>query len=127
MKNKIINSSKAPAAVGPYSHSVLANNVLYVSGQLGLDPMTGNMRTTVEEQAEQALQNLGEILKEAGLSYGDIVKTTVFLKNMADFGQINEIYGKYFSENPPARSCVEVAELPKGGLFEVEAIASKQS
>ncbi|MBP2097932.1 RidA family protein [Enterococcus rivorum] len=126
MKNNIINSSKAPAAVGPYSHSVLANNVLYVSGQLGLDPVTGEMQATVEEQAEQALQNLGEILKEANMSYRDIVKTTVFLKNMTDFVAINEIYGKYFSENPPARSCVEVAELPKGGLFEVEAIASKQ-
>lgn len=126
MKNNIINSSKAPAAVGPYSHSVLANKVLYVSGQLGLDPVTGEMKATVEEQAEQALQNLGEILKEANMSYGDIVKTTVFLKSMADFVAINEIYGKYFSENPPARSCVEVAKLPKNGLFEVEAIANKQ-
>lgn len=126
MENKVINSKKAPAAVGPYSHSVLANNVLYVSGQLGLDPDTGEMKKTVEQQAEQALKNLGEILNEAGMTYTDIVKTTVFLKSMADFGKINEIYGRYFSENPPARSCVAVAELPKNGLFEVEAIASKK-
>jgi 2-iminobutanoate/2-iminopropanoate deaminase len=125
MSNKMVNAKNAPAAVGPYSHSVLAGQTQYISGQLGLDPVTGEMKATVEQQAEQALTNLGEILKEAGMSYANVVKTTVFLKDMADFGKINEIYGQYFTEVLPARSCVEVAKLPKDGLFEVEAIAVK--
>lgn len=125
MTNKMINSEKAPAAVGPYSHSVLANQTIYVSGQLGLDPVTGEMKTTVIEQAEQGLINLGSILNEVGMTYDDVVKTTVFLKNMADFAQVNEVYGKYFSTTLPARSCVAVAALPKDGLFEIEAIAVK--
>ena len=125
MGNKIVNSPKAPAAVGPYSHSVLAGNTQYISGQLGLDPVTGEMKATVEEQAETALTNLGVILQEAGMDYSNIVKTTVFLKNMSDFVSVNEIYAKYFKENPPARSCVAVAALPKDGLFEIEAVAVK--
>ena len=125
MGHKRINADQAPAALGPYAHSVLAENTLYISGQLGLDPATGDLQTTVEQQAQQALQNLGAILKAAGLDYSDIVKTTVFLKNMGDFAAVNEIYAKYFPENPPARSCVAVCELPKGGLVEVEAIAVK--
>jgi 2-iminobutanoate/2-iminopropanoate deaminase len=125
MSNKMVNAKNAPAAVGPYSHSVLAGQTQYISGQLGLDPVTGEMKATVEQQAEQALTNLGEILKEAGMSYANVVKTTVFLKDMGDFGKINEIYGQYFTKVLPARSCVEVAKLPKDGLFEVEAIAVK--
>ncbi|MTD38112.1 RidA family protein [Erwinia sp. CPCC 100877] len=125
MANQMVNSKNAPAAVGPYSHSVLAGQTQYISGQLGLDPVSGEMKETVEQQAEQALINLGAILKETGLTYDHVVKTTVFLQNMSDFGKINEIYGKYFSKNLPARSCVEVAKLPKDGLFEVEAIAVK--
>ncbi|MGK0550741.1 RidA family protein [Enterococcus faecalis] len=125
MTNKMVNAPQAPAAVGPYSHSVVAGQTQYISGQLGLDPETGVMKETVEQQAEQALVNLGAILKAADLSYDHVVKTTVFLKNMSDFSKINEIYGKYFKEHLPARSCVAVAELPKGGLFEVEAIAVK--
>ncbi|MBO0439551.1 RidA family protein [Candidatus Enterococcus ikei] len=123
MTNKMVNSTNAPAAVGPYSHSVLAGQTQYISGQLGLDPVSGEMKETVEQQAEQALINLGAILKETGMTYDNVVKTTVFLKNMSDFGKINDIYGKYFSNTLPARSCVEVCKLPKDGLFEVEAIA----
>jgi len=123
MGNKIVNSANAPAALGPYSHSVLAGNTLYISGQLGLDPISGELKKTVEEQARMALINLGEILKASEMDYRNITKTTVFLKNMSDFGAINAIYAEYFPEDPPARSCVAVAELPKGGLFEIEAIA----
>lgn len=125
MTSQMINSSKAPAAVGPYSHSVLDGQTQYISGQLGLDPVSGEMKETVEQQAEQALINLGAILKETGMSYENVVKTTVFLQNMSDFGKINDIYGKYFVKTLPARSCVEVSELPKNGLFEIEAIAVK--
>jgi len=125
MTNKMVNSTNAPAAVGPYSHSVLAGQTQYISGQLGLDPVSGEMKETVEQQAEQALINLGAILKETDMAYDNVVKTTVFLKNMSDFAKINDIYGKYFSKTLPARSCVEVCELPKNGLFEVEAIAVK--
>lgn len=123
MTNKMVNSTNAPAAVGPYSHSVLAGQTQYISGQLGLDPVSGEMKETVEQQAEQALINLGAILKETDMTYDNVVKTTVFLKNMSDFEKINDIYGKYFSKTLLARSCVEVCELPKNGLFEVEAIA----
>ncbi|EHV2896841.1 RidA family protein [Enterococcus faecalis] len=125
MTNKMINSAQAPATVGPYSHSVLAGNTLYISGQLGLDPQSGEMKTTVEEQAKQAFINLGSILKEVEMTYDNVVKTTVFLQYMSDFSKINEIYGNYFSEVLPARSCVEVAKLPKDGLFEIEAVAVK--
>ena len=123
MANKCVNSPFAPAAVGPYSHSVLAGDTLYISGQLGIDPALGAMKETVTDQATQALVNLGAILKESGMDYSNVVKTTVFLKSMGDFAAINAIYGEYFSSNPPARSCVAVAELPLGGLFEVEAVA----
>lgn len=125
MTNKMINSAQAPAAVGPYSHSVLAGNTLYISGQLGLDPQSGEMKATVEEQAKQAFINLGSILKEVEMTYDNVVKTTVFLQHMSDFSKTTEIYGNYFSEVLPARSCVEVAKLPKDGLFEIEAVAAK--
>ena len=125
MSKKIINSPDAPPAVGPYSHSVLAGNIQFISGQLGIDPATGKLKATVEEQTEQALVNLGSILKEAGMDYSNIVKTTVFLQDMSDFPLANEIYTKYFPTNPPARSCVAVKTLPLGGLYEIEAIAVK--
>ena len=123
--NKIICSPNAPAALGPYSQAKLCGNVLYTSGQLGLDPATGNLPAGVEAQAEQALKNLGSILKEAGMDYADVVKTTVFLADINDFAAINAIYGNYFTGETPARSCVQVAALPKGALFEVECIAVK--
>lgn len=123
--NKTITAAGAPAAVGPYCHAKLAGNTLYCSGQLGLIPETGALAEGVEAQAKQALENLGVILKEAGMDYADVVKTTVFLADINDFAAINAIYADYFKVEPPARSCVEVAALPKGGLFEVEAVAVK--
>ncbi|MFD1670839.1 RidA family protein [Agrilactobacillus yilanensis] len=125
MIKKAVNSDGAPSAVGPYSHSVLAGDTLYVSGQLGLDPATGKLADGVAAQAKQGLTNLGAILKTSGLDYKDVVKTTVFLKDINDFATINKIYGEYFTELLPARSCIEVANLPAGGLFEIEAVAIK--
>ena len=123
--NKTITAAGAPAAVGPYCHAKLAGHPLYCSGQLGLVPETGALAEGVEAQAKQALENLGVILKEAGMDFSDVVKTTVFLADINDFAAINAIYADYFKVEPPARSCVEVAALPKGGLFEVEAVAVK--
>ncbi|MGL4605869.1 MAG: RidA family protein [Eubacteriaceae bacterium] len=127
MNKKAINSSNAPAAVGPYSHSYLVGETLYISGQLGLDPITGEMAAGVEAQARQALKNLSAILETAGLTERNIVKTTIFLSDMADFALVNEIYADYFKDVKefPARSCVQVAALPKNGAFEMEAIAVK--
>ena len=124
--NKTITTAGAPAAVGPYCHAKLAGNTLYCSGQLGLVPETGALAEGVEAQAKQALENLGVILKEAGMDFSDVVKTTVFLADINDFAAINAIYADYFKVEPPARSCVEVAALPKGGLFEIEAVAVKE-
>lgn len=125
MKNNVISAKNAPAAVGPYSHAMHAGNTLYTSGQLGIDPATGTIPEGVEAQAEQAMKNLQAVLNEAGMGFEDVVKTTVYLKNISDFAAINAIYAKYFPSNPPARSCVEVAALPKDGLYEIEAIAVK--
>lgn len=123
--NKTITASAAPAAVGPYCHAKLAGNTLYCSGQLGLMPATGELAQGVEAQARQALDNLGAVLQAAGMDYSDVVKTTVFLADINDFAAINTIYAEYFQSEPPARSCVEVGALPKGGLFEIEAVAVK--
>ena len=123
--NKIICSPNAPAALGPYSQAKLCGNVLYTSGQLGLAPAAGTLPAGVEAQAEQALKNLGAILNEAGMDYADVVKTTVFLADINDFAAINAIYAEYFTGEAPARSCVQVAALPKGALFEIEAVAVK--
>ncbi len=128
MKKEVINAANAPAAVGPYVHAVKVGDfqtgdVIFTSGQLGLDPVTGEMPEGVEAQAHLSLKNLGEILKEAGLGYKDVVKTTVFLQDMNDFAAVNTIYAEYFQGEAPARSCVQVAKLPKGGLVEIEAIA----
>ena len=112
--NKTITAQNAPAAVGPYCHAKLAGNTLYTSGQLGLIPATGELPQGVEAQAAQALDNLKAV-----------VKTTVFLADINDFAAINAIYAKYFPGEAPARSCVQVAALPKGALFEIEAVAVK--
>jgi len=125
MKNIVISAKNAPAAVGPYSHAIQGGNTLYTSGQLGIDPATGAIPEGVEAQAEQAMKNLGAVLNAAGMDFCDVVKTTVFLKNMSDFAAINAIYAKYFTADAPARSCVAVASLPKDGLYEIEAIAVK--
>jgi 2-iminobutanoate/2-iminopropanoate deaminase len=127
MNKEVINAKNAPVAVGPYVHAVKAGELLFTSGQLGLDPVTGEMPEGLKEQAHLSLKNLGEVLKEAGLTYSDVVKTTVFLDDMNDFATVNEIYAEYFNGIAPARSCVEVAKLPKGGLVEIEAIAVKSN
>lgn len=121
--NKTVTAPAAPAAVGPYCHAKLAGNTLYTSGQLGLDPISGDLREGVEAQARQALENLGAVLAAAGMDYADVTKTTVFLTDMGDFAAINKIYAQFFTGEAPARSCVAVASLPKGGLFEIEAVA----
>ena len=120
---KKIHTDSAPAAIGPYSQAVVLNGILFSTGQIALDPVTGNVvGNTIEEQTEQVMKNLGEIFKAAGTSFEATVKTTCYLADMKDFEAFNAIYAKYFTECP-ARSCVEVKKLPKGVLVEVEAIA----
>ena len=122
---QIVISEKAPKAIGPYSQAVVVNGFLYTSGQLGLDPVSGVLvEGGVEAEARQVLVNLGYILNEAGCDYSDVIKTLVFLKDMNDFARVNAIYGEFFKENPPARSAVQVAGLPKGAAIEIEAIAN---
>ena len=123
--NKTITAQNAPAAVGPYCHAKLAGSTLYTSGQLGLIPATGELPQGVEAQATQALDNLKAVLGAAGMGCEDVVKTPVFLADMNDFAAINAIYAKYFPGEAPARSCVQAAALPKGALFEIEAVAVK--
>ena len=122
---KKISSSNAPAAIGPYSQAVDLNGTVYVSGQLPVNPKTGEMPDNISEQTRQALENIGAILKEAGLSFNDIVKTTLLLKNMSDFGAMNQTYALFFPVDKPARVCYEVAALPKNALIEIDAIAGK--
>lgn len=124
--NEFINAKDAPPAVGPYVHARKAGNMLFISGQLGLIPDTGELAVGLEAQTHQSLKNLGTILKEAGLDYSDVVKTTVFLDDINHFRQVNEIYAQYFTGITPARSCVEVGRIPKNALVEVEAIAVKE-
>ncbi len=123
MDIKTIATQKAPAAIGPYAQGVIAGNIAFLSGQLGLDPATGALAEGVEAQTHQAMKNIGAMLESQGASYGNIVKTTIFVQDLGDFGKVNEIYASYFSGSFPARSCVEVAKLPKGGLVEIESIA----
>ena len=125
MANNVINTSKAPAAVGPYVQAILSGNLLFTSGQLGLIPETGALPEGVEAQARQSLANLQAILDEAGFTKADVVKTTVFLKDMNDFAAVNAIYADFFGDSRPARSCVEVARLPKDGLVEIECVAAR--
>lgn len=120
---KVVYTEKAPAAIGPYSQAMILNGVLFTSGQIPVNPATGeNNGNTIETQAEQVMKNLGEVLKEAGSSFEKAVKTTCFLADMGDFAKFNEVYAKYFV-NKPARSCVAVKTLPKNVLCEVEVIA----
>lgn len=120
---EIIATNKAPAAIGPYSQAVKVGNLLFTSGQIAINPETGNVvEGGIAEQTEQIMKNLGAVLEAAGLSYQNAVKTTCFLADIADFATFNEIYGKYFT-GKPARSCVAVKDLPKGVLAEVEVIA----
>ena len=118
-----VSTPNAPAALGPYSQAVDTGSTVYCSGQLGLDPATGNLADGVQAQTHQALKNLQAVLNEAGLSLDNVVKTTVFVQDLADFGTVNEIYGTYFHGGFPARSCVQLAALPKTALVEIECIA----
>lgn len=120
-----ISSSKAPAAIGPYSQAIAANGFLFISGQLPIDPATGNFAEGgIRELTRQSLENVKSILAEAGLTLADVVKITVFLADMSDFAAMNEVYAEYFTAPAPARSAVAVKTLPKGGLVEIEVIAA---
>ncbi|WP_196590974.1 RidA family protein [Pectinatus frisingensis] len=123
---QIIYTDNAPAALGPYSQAIAVfDKLIFISGQIGVMPQTGKPAQGIEAQANQVLINLKAILKEAGSSMDKVVKTTVFIKDMNDFSKVNEIYGQYFTNTYPARSCIEVARLPKDLLIEIEAIAIK--
>ena len=120
---KKVATDKAPAAIGPYSQGIIAGNTLYASGQIPIDPATGEIKGgEITEQTQQVMENVGAILKEAGYTFGDVVKTTCFLADMADFAAFNSVYEKYFTHRP-ARSCVAVRQLPKDVLCEVEVTA----
>lgn len=124
MALKYINTPDAPAAIGPYSQAIIHNDTMFASGQIPLDPKTGEVvGSTIEEQTEQVMKNVGAILKAAGADFTDVIKTTCFLADMKDFAAFNQIYGAYFT-GKPARSCVAVKDLPKGVLCEVETITA---
>ena len=125
MNKTVIATDKSPAAIGPYSQAIEVGGMIYTSGVIGVDPKTGEAGVTIEEQTRQVFENLRGLLADAGSSLEQAVKTTVFIKNMDDFGKVNDIYASYFTGEFPARSCVEVARLPKDLLIEVEVIALK--
>jgi 2-iminobutanoate/2-iminopropanoate deaminase len=124
MPKTVIATNSAPAAIGPYSQAIRSGNLVFCSGQLGLDPANGQLAEGVKAQADRAMRNLKAVAEAAGASLDSIVKTTIFLKDMADFATVNEVYGSFFPGDKPARSTIEVAGLPKGGLVEIEAILS---
>ena len=121
----VIHTASAPAAIGPYSQAIETDSMLFTSGQLGIIPATGELAQGVEAQTEWALKNIGAILAQAGLGYSNVIKTTVFVADLADFAKVNAVYQTFFDGAYPARSCVQVAALPKGGLVEIECIAVK--
>lgn len=121
---QVIHSDKAPKAIGPYSQGKQAGNVVYLSGQLGIDPASGRLADGVGAQTRQALRNIQALLEELGATVDDVIKTTVFVVDMADFAEVNAVYASVFSENCPARSCVAVRELPLNGLVEIEAVVA---
>ena len=125
MSGKIIQTENAPAAIGPYSQAILAGDLLFTSGQLGLDPATGTLPEGIEAQTARSLQNIEAVLTQAGFEKTDVIKTTVFIRNMADFPAVNALYAAFFGDHKPARSCVEVSRLPKDGLIEIEAVAQR--
>ena len=123
---KIITAANAPAALGPYSHAVATGDLLFTSGQLGMDPATGKLAgENIEAQVEQALNNLESVLAANGMTFANVVKTTIFLTDLGDFATVNSIYATRFPSDPPARSCVQVAALPAGAKIEMEVIATK--
>lgn len=123
MNKQVINTDKAPAAIGPYVQAIKTGDFIYTSGQLGIDIETGKLAEGIEAQAKASMKNLGAILAQSGADYGNIVKTTIFLQNLDDFADVNKIYESYFDGAFPARSCVQVAKLPLGGLVEIECVA----
>lgn len=127
MTRHAVSSQAAPAAIGPYSQAIVSEGLVFCSGQLGLDPATGQLVDGVEAQAERALRNLSAVLDAAGATLDDVVKTTVFLADLADFAAVNAVYARHVSDPPPARSTVQVAGLPLGGLLEIEAIARRSA
>ena len=120
---QVLHTEKAPAAIGPYAQGWKVGDMVYTSGQLGIDMETGKLAEGVKAQARASMRNVGEILKAAGASYGDVVKATIFVKDLADFKTVNTVYAEFFDGVYPARSCVQVAALPMGGLVEIEAVA----
>ncbi len=122
---KIISTDKAPKAIGPYSQAILANGHLYISGQLPINVKTGKMPDGIKEQTDQSLKNVEAILKEAGFTLADVVKSTVLLNDINDFAAMNEVYAKFYTSEPPARAAYEVADLPLGAMIEIETIAVK--
>ena len=122
---KILATFKAPAAIGPYSQGINLNGTVFVSGQLPVNPADGSIPAGIEQQTRQAMDNIGAILNEAGLTFNDIVKTTVLLADLADFAAMNAVYAEYFPQDKPARACYQVVALPKGALLEIDAIAGK--
>ncbi len=126
MDKKVIFSPDAPAPIGPYSQAVLTGNMIFISGQIAIDQASGKfVNANIKEEAGQVMKNIEVILKAAGLSFQNVVKSTIFLKNMGDFPQVNEVYGSYFKELPPARETVEVSKLPKEANVEISCIAVK--
>ncbi|HKS03909.1 MAG TPA: RidA family protein [Chthoniobacterales bacterium] len=125
---KIISTSEAPLAIGPYSQAIRIGNFVYCSGQIPLDPETGEIVPgDVSAQTRRVMENIAAVLRAEGLNFGNIIKTTIFLTNLADFQNVNELYGSYFKSDPPARSTVQVAALPKGANVEIEVIAAASS
>lgn len=123
---KVINTNQAPAAIGPYSQAIKVGNIVYTSGQIPIDPATGNfVEGGIKEQTRQSLTNIKAILEETGLSMNNVVKTTVFLADMNDFADMNSVYAEFFTEPYPARSAVAVKTLPKGALVEIEVVAGE--
>ena len=126
MTKNIINSQNAPAPIGPYSQAVLHGNTLYVSGQIALNPATGDLEmSSIQEETHRVMKNLQAILSEAGMNFDNVLKCSIFISDMGNFGQINEIYGAYFTQTPPARETVEVSCLPKNVNVEISCIAAK--
>ena len=125
MKREVIHTNNAPGAIGPYSQGIIVGDFVYTSGQIPINPATGVMETDIKLATKQSMENVKAILEAAGTSLENVVKTSIFLKDLNDFAAVNEVYGTYFTENPPARSCVQVAKLPKDAVIEIEAIAIK--
>lgn len=125
MNKEIISAKKAPSAIGPYSQGMIVGDLVFTSGQIPLNPENGELVTEISKATVQVMANLSAVLEAAGSSLEKVIKTTIFLQDLNDFEKVNEIYGDYFKDNLPARSCVQVAKLPKGAIIEIEAIAIK--